>query len=140
MVLNVLRWLLTHLRVICKLWVLCPSKTGYADNMKFRIPFQMLWTYSKVYNLNSIEAQEPEMIKISFESHFKCYLLYEALLVPLSPPPSMGPLSIPLSLKFSSVIQSCLILCDPMGSSTPGFPVLHHPLSKLLEIVKDREA
>jgi len=75
-VLNVLRWSLTHLRVICKLWVLRPSKTGYADNMKFRIQFQMLWTNSKVYNLNSIEAQEPEMIKTSFENHFKCYLLY----------------------------------------------------------------
>ena len=25
-----------------------------------------------------------------------------------------------------SVTQSCLILCDPMNCSTPGFPVLHH--------------
>ena len=25
-----------------------------------------------------------------------------------------------------SVIESCLILCDPMGSSTSGFPVLHY--------------
>ena len=25
-----------------------------------------------------------------------------------------------------SVTQSCLTLCDPMGCSTPGFPVLHH--------------
>ena len=25
-----------------------------------------------------------------------------------------------------SVAQSCLTLCDPMGCSTPGFPVLHH--------------
>ena len=28
--------------------------------------------------------------------------------------------------KFSSVAQSCLTLCDPMDSSTPGLPVLHH--------------
>ena len=27
-----------------------------------------------------------------------------------------------------SVTQSCLILCDPMDCSTPGFPVLHHLL------------
>ena len=27
-----------------------------------------------------------------------------------------------------SVAQSCLILCDPMDCSTPGFPVLHHLL------------
>ena len=27
---------------------------------------------------------------------------------------------------FCSVAQSCLILCDPMNCSIPGFPVLHH--------------
>ena len=27
------------------------------------------------------------------------------------------------SVKFSSVAQSCLTLCDPMDCSTPGFPV-----------------
>ena len=32
---------------------------------------------------------------------------------------------------FSSVTQSCLTLCDPMDSSTPGFPVHHQLLSKL---------
>ena len=30
-------------------------------------------------------------------------------------------------LQFSSVAQSCLILCDPMNRSTPGLPV-HHQL------------
>ena len=29
------------------------------------------------------------------------------------------------SVQFSSVSQSCPILCDPMDYSTPGFPVLH---------------
>ena len=29
------------------------------------------------------------------------------------------------SVQFSSVAQSCLILCDPMNCSTPGFPVHH---------------
>ena len=29
-------------------------------------------------------------------------------------------------VKFSSVTQSRLTLCDPMDCSTPGFPVLHH--------------
>ena len=37
------------------------------------------------------------------------------------------------SLQFSSVTQSCPILCDPMDCSMPGLPVhhhliLHHPL------------
>ena len=33
---------------------------------------------------------------------------------------------------FSSVTQSCLTLCDPMDSSTPGFPV-HHQLAELVQ-------
>ena len=32
-----------------------------------------------------------------------------------------------ISLPISSVAQSCLVLCNPMGYSTPGFPV-HHQL------------
>ena len=31
------------------------------------------------------------------------------------------------SVQFSSVVQSCLTLCDPMNRSTPGLPV-HHQL------------
>ena len=31
------------------------------------------------------------------------------------------------SFQFSSVAQSCLILCDPVDCSMPGFPV-HHQL------------
>ena len=30
------------------------------------------------------------------------------------------------SHQFSSVAQSCPILCDPVDCSTPGLPVLHH--------------
>ena len=36
-------------------------------------------------------------------------------------------------LQFSSGIQSCLTLCDPMDCSTPGFPV-HHQLPELTQI------
>ena len=32
------------------------------------------------------------------------------------------------SVQFSSVIQLCLTLCDPMNCSTPGLPVHHQPL------------
>ena len=35
-------------------------------------------------------------------------------------------------IQFSSVTQSCLILCDPMDCSTPGFPV-HHRLPELTQ-------
>ena len=34
------------------------------------------------------------------------------------------------SVQFSSTAQSCPTLCDPMGCSTPGFPV-HHQLPEL---------
>ena len=37
-----------------------------------------------------------------------------------------------LIVQFSSVTQSCLILCDPMDCSTPGLPV-HHQLPKLAQ-------
>ena len=33
----------------------------------------------------------------------------------------------PQQVQFSSVAQSCLIHCDPMDCSTPGFPVHHQP-------------
>ena len=32
------------------------------------------------------------------------------------------------SVQFSSVVQSCLTLCDPMNRSTPGLPVYHQLL------------
>ena len=35
-------------------------------------------------------------------------------------------------LKFSSVTQSCLTLCDPMDCSTPGLPV-HHQLPEFTQ-------
>ena len=34
--------------------------------------------------------------------------------------------------QFSSVVQSCLILCDPMDCSTPGLPV-HHQLLEFIQ-------
>ena len=37
-----------------------------------------------------------------------------------------------ISIIFSSVAQSCLILCDPMDCSMPGFPV-HHQLPELTQ-------
>ena len=38
-----------------------------------------------------------------------------------------------LSVRFSSVAQSCPTLCDPMNHSTPGLPV-HHQLPELTQI------
>ena len=44
-----------------------------------------------------------------------------------------GPTVTALGQKLSSAAQSCLTLCDPMDSSTPGFPV-HHQL-RLLKLM-----
>ena len=38
----------------------------------------------------------------------------------------------PRSVQFSSVAQSCPILCDPMNRSTPGLPV-HHQLPEFTQ-------
>ena len=35
----------------------------------------------------------------------------------------------PYGYSFSSVVQSCLTLCNPMNCSMPGFPVHHHSWS-----------
>ena len=37
-----------------------------------------------------------------------------------------------MNVQFSSVTQSCLTLCNPMGCSTAGFPV-HHQLLVLAQ-------
>ena len=37
-----------------------------------------------------------------------------------------------VSVQFSSVTQSCLILCNPMNHSTPGLPV-HHQLPEFIQ-------
>ena len=37
-----------------------------------------------------------------------------------------------LSVQFSSVVQSCPTLCDPMNCSTPGLPV-HHQLPEFTQ-------
>jgi len=39
----------------------------------------------------------------------------------------------PHSIQFSSLVQLCLTLCDPMYYSTPDFPV-HHQLPELAQI------
>ena len=36
------------------------------------------------------------------------------------------------SVQFSSVTQSCLILCDPMDRSMPGLPI-HHQLPEFTQ-------
>ena len=39
-----------------------------------------------------------------------------------------------VSFQFSSVVQSCLTLCNPMDCSTPGLPV-HHQLWSLPKLM-----
>ena len=41
---------------------------------------------------------------------------------------------IKMYVQFSSVAQSCLTLCDPMGCSMPGLPV-HHQLPQCTQLM-----
>ena len=45
---------------------------------------------------------------------------------------SVLPLTLCISVQFSSVAQSCPTLCDPMNPSTPGLPV-HHQLPEFTQ-------
>ena len=54
--------------------------------------------------------------------HFFCCFLCLELIPHFSSP----------SVQFSSFVQSCLILCDPMDCSMPGLPV-HHQLLELAQ-------
>ena len=51
---------------------------------------------------------------------------------PGSPALQADSLSAELPVQFSSVAQSCPILCDPMDCSMPGLPV-HHQLPELTQ-------
>ena len=47
-------------------------------------------------------------------------------------PQNLTPFCSYSSVQFSSVTQSCLTLCDPMNSSSPGLPV-HHQLPRFTQ-------
>ena len=40
----------------------------------------------------------------------------------------MTDVNLTISCCYCSVLKSCLTLCDPLGSSRPGFPALHYLL------------
>ena len=52
----------------------------------------------------------------------------------LSPPTPTAAMNPPSVTQFSSVAQSCPTLCDPLDCSTPGFPVPHQSLLKLMSL------
>ena len=56
--------------------------------------------------------------------HFKLSLLTTIVEVTI--------ISLLYSVQFSSVVQSCPTLCDPMNRSTPGLPV-HHQLPEFTQ-------
>ena len=66
----------------------------------------------------------------------RCTIPFLFLLIYMWPIPSHFPLSFRIffsSLKVKVLVtQSCLSLCDPMDSSTPGF-LVHHQLPELTQ-------
>ena len=69
-----------------------------------------------------------EIARLPFTScyHYSCYnLFYESCNRTF-----LYSRNHPKRFQFSSVVQSCLTLCDPMDCTTPGLPV-HHQLPEL---------
>ena len=73
---------------------------------------------------NGRETAERAVRHFHFTLHF--------LSLGLFPSVSSPNLSFSSSIQFSSVAQSCPILCDPMNCSTLGLPV-HHQLPEFTE-------
>ena len=70
------------------------------------IPYATAWIDLETFLLSAVSQAEKD----------KYYVIYEIY-----------------TYQFSSVTQSCLILCDPMDCSMLGFPV-HHQLPKPTQI------
>ena len=82
-----------------------------------------------------LQARTLEWVAISFSSARKWKVKVKSLSrVRLLATPWTAAYQAPLPMGFSrqkywsgvSVAQLCPILCNPMDSSTPGFPVFHH--------------
>ena len=81
-----------------------------------------MWTVSfQVFKLNLEKAEEPEIkLPASVVSLKKQESSRKTSALSTTPKP--------LTVRFSSVTQSCLTLCNPMDCSTPSFLVHHqHP-------------
>ena len=98
-----------------------------------RMPSHSLLTLSYLLTFYLVEKASSFLLAL-------CYPILAPLLVFY---PSRGPThvyeiefysntKILPSVQFSSVVQSCLTLCDPMNSSTPGHPV-HHQLPEIIQ-------
>ena len=75
-----------------------------------------------MYNIN---CRFP-IIRYFFVEIINCFIfhigvLYNAVLVS-----AVQWSAVQSAIQFSSVVQSCLALCDTMDCSMPGFAVLHH--------------
>ena len=70
-------------------------------------------------------------LSISLNMIFLYVCIWEYLELSNSPSTGLQTLD---SLQFSSVIQSCLSLCNPMDCSTSGFP-FYHQLPELLKLM-----
>ena len=89
--------------------------------LAWRIP----WT-QKPDGLHSIRLQRIGLSTygVYISNVYKCMCVYVCVCINI--------IYIYVSVQFSSVVQSCPTLCDPMNRSTPGPPV-HHQLPELTQ-------
>ena len=96
--------------------------------------FHYSWEYNKA-GMDSVLAPSPwsgvgplilafHWTHVSYFSFSHCIALSETLLV--EPDLTLTGKDTSSLCCCCSVAQSCPTLCDPMGCSMPGFPVLHH--------------
>ena len=75
---------------------------------------------------SSCKATDPWLRSLDFYSQYcEKTLMYSCI------KPTLIELLL-MSVRFSSVAQSCPTLCDPMNCSTPGLPV-HHKVPELTQ-------
>ena len=64
---------------------------------------------SKIFRKKILESFKKQNLNLPHTSNYLLYMVFTVF-------------------QFSSIIQSCPTLCDPMDCSTPGFPVHHQYL------------
>ena len=68
----------------------------------------------------------PQHTHMCIHTNTHHFLQAECLFFTLSEDSAVSTTTVRVCVCVHLIVQSCLTLCDPMDSSTPGFPVLHY--------------
>ena len=110
-------------------WCVCVHAKSLQSYLTLYNPMDCCLPDSSVHR--SLQTRILEWVTMPFSkgsswprdrTRVSCLLHWQVGSLPLVPPVK------PRTPDCCSVAKLCLTLCDPMDCSTPGFPVLHHPL------------